>query len=165
MAAGAQLQIAYGNHDKAHSLLAELDQHPGIRNDPVYAGQLPGLVRSALALHESELAAHLADGVQPLLPLQEHALTASQAQLAEAAGNHTEAASLYTDAATRWQQFGNVPEHGYALLGHGRSFVALSQAEAEKPLRQARELFTMLGYKPALTEAETLLAGFQAAAS
>jgi hypothetical protein len=68
------------------------------------------------------------DGVEPRTPLAEHALTASRAQLTEAAGDHTQAASLYAEAAERWQEFGNVPERAYALLGQGRCLVALGPA-------------------------------------
>ncbi len=73
--------------------------------------------------------------------------------------------ALYADAAERWREFGNVPERAYALLGHGRSLVALGQPGAEQPLNEARELFASMGYKPALEETEKLLAAVAAAAS
>lgn len=76
---------------------------------------------------------------------------------AEAAGNHTQAAALYADAARRWQQFGNLPERAHALLRQGRSLHALDNPEAEQPLRLARDLFAQRGYEPALNETEALL--------
>jgi len=60
-------------------------------------------------------------------------------------------------AAERWHQFGNVPERAYALLGHGRCLTALSKPDAEAPLREARELFASMGYKPTLAETDALL--------
>ena len=73
------------------------------------------------------------------------------------AGNHADAATLYAEAAARWQEFGNVREHAYALLGQGRCLVALGDPAAEQPLRRAAELFSSMGYRPALAETETLL--------
>jgi tetratricopeptide (TPR) repeat protein len=153
------------NREKALKLVAEVDQVEGTHVDPVYAAQLPGLVRTALGLGERELAGRLVDGVEPIFPLTDHALTACRAQLAEANGNQLEAARLYTDAANRWHKFGNVPEHAYALLGQGRCLRALGQPVAETPLAEARDLFRKLGYEPASTETRRLLASSELAAS
>jgi uncharacterized delta-60 repeat protein len=78
-------------------------------------------------------------------------------QLAEHAGDHADAAILYAEAAARWQEFGNVPERAHAHLGQGRCLLALNRAEAEQPLREARDLFAAMGYKPAFAETEALL--------
>ncbi len=123
------------------------------------------MVRTALAAGDPTLAHTLTDRLQPHFPLHQHALTASRAQLAEHAGDHTEAAALYADAAERWREFGNVPEHAHALLGHGRSLFAQGQPGAEQPLSQARDLFDSMGYKPALDQTEKLLATVTATAS
>ena len=96
-------------------------------------------------------------GSNHAIQLREHALCAARAQLAEHAGNHADAATLYAEAAARWQQFGNVRERAYALLGQGRCLVALEDPAAEQPLRQAAELFSSMGYRPALAETEALL--------
>ena len=115
------------------------------------------MVRTALAAGDPELAERLADGLKPRYPLDEHALCAARAQLAEHAGDHADAASLYAEAAARWQEFGNVPERAHALLGEGRSLHALARPRAEQPLREARDLFAAMGYKPALAATEVLL--------
>jgi hypothetical protein len=156
-AAGAGLLLAHGRAQQATALLVELEQVVGTRGDPYYACSLPELVRTAHALGQPELAARLVDGVRPVTPLFENALSASQAQLAEAAGDHVRAAVLYAEAATRWQEFGNVPERAHALLGQGRCLIAIGQPEANTPLGEARELFTSMGYGPALTETDALL--------
>jgi len=95
--------------------------------------------------------------VEPRTPLAEHSLRASRAQLAEAVGDPAEAADRYAEAAARWQEFGDVPERAYALLGRGRCLFALGRPGAEEPLREARDLFAAMGYKPALAETEALL--------
>jgi hypothetical protein len=65
---------------------------------------------------------------------------------------------VYLAAASGWEQHGNVPEQAYALVGQGRCLVALADPAAEQPLSQAAELFSSMGYRPALAEAETLIA-------
>ncbi len=103
-------------------------------------------------------------GINPVTPLAEHVLATSRAQLAEAAGEHADAAPLYPEAAERWHQFGNVPERAYALLGQGRCLAALGDAAGDASLRLARELFASMGYTPALAETEALLGESEAAA-
>src|SRR5262249_27949095 len=151
----AAARLAAGEPDQARALLAEVERTPGARDQPYYARQLGAMLRTALAAGDPDLARRLADGIDPRDPLREHALCAVRAQLAEDARDPAHAAALYGEAAGRWQQFGNVPERAYALLGHGRSLSALSQP-AEQPLREARDLFASMGYKPALTETEAL---------
>jgi hypothetical protein len=130
-----------------------------------YTRQLPAMLRTALAAGDTALAKRLADALEPRYPLNEHALCAARAQLAETAGEQAEAAELYAEAAKRWQQFGNVPERAYALLGQGRCLLALGQPADETPLAEARELFVSMGYKPALAETNSLLQQTTAAAS
>jgi hypothetical protein len=115
------------------------------------------MVRTALAAGDPALARRLADGLEPVFPLHEHAHCTARAQLAEHAGDHADAATLYAEGAARWQEFGNVPERAYALLGQGRCLLALGGAGAEVPLAEARELFESMRYRPALTETEALL--------
>ena len=163
-AAAAELLLAQGRPEQARALLAELEHVSTIRADPYFAAHLPELVRAALTAGDRALAVRLADGVEPVTPLAEHALCACSAQLAEAAGGQAESAALYAEAAERWREFGNVAERGYALLGQGRCLRGLGKSEAEQPLREARELFQSLGYKPALAETEALLGENEAAA-
>ena len=103
-----------------------------------------------------QLAAKLIHGVEQRTPLHDHALCACRAQLAEAAGTHAEAATLHAKASDRWHEFGDMPEHAYALLGHGRCLVTLSRPQADQPLHKAAEIFTALGYRPALAETQNL---------
>jgi class 3 adenylate cyclase/tetratricopeptide (TPR) repeat protein len=156
LAAASRLLLAQGEGERATGLLSELEQTPGTRSEPYYAALLAGLVRSALALNDPKLAAKLVHGVEPRAPLHDHALCACRAQLAEAAGTHADAAALHAEASERWHEFGDAPERASALVGQGRCLVRLGRPEAEQPLREAREIFTALGYRPALAETEML---------
>jgi class 3 adenylate cyclase/tetratricopeptide (TPR) repeat protein len=153
--ATAQLLLAQSQPKQAHALLRELDQLVPYRTD--LAISLPSLLRLAFALDDPPLAERLATGIEPITTFHEHTLASAKAQLLEGAGKHAEAALLYDDAADRWQQFGNLPERAYALLGRGRCLHALRDPAAEQPLTEARELFASMGYKPALAEAQALL--------
>jgi class 3 adenylate cyclase len=163
LAAAAAGRLAQGFPEQARALLVDLEATPGARETSYYARQLGAMVRTALAAGDLELAARLADGLEPHFPLREHALCAARARLAEA-GDHAKAATLYAEAAGRWQEFGNVRERAYALLGQGRCLAALGRPEAEEPLREARQLFASMGYEPALAETEALLGGSETAA-
>jgi len=156
-AAAAQLMLADGHNEQAKALLEELERTSGNRDDTYYAAHLSELVRCALALGNPALASRLIAGVEPRTPLQQHALAASRAALAEAAGDHTTAAVAYAEAAMRWRQFGDVPELAYALLGQEHCLVALGTPGADGPLSEARELFTAMGYAPALDETDAML--------
>ena len=50
-----------------------------------------------------------------------------------------------------------MPEKAYALLGQSRSLLALGNLGSEEPLREARRLFSVMGYNAALAETRTLL--------
>jgi class 3 adenylate cyclase len=157
LAAAASAGLAGGAPKRACALLAELEQAAGTRESPYYARQLGAMLRTALAAGDHDLAKRLAGGLEARYPLDEHALCAARAQLAEHARDHSEAATLYAEAAARWQEFGNVPEHAHALLGQGRCLLALGDPTAEQPLRMAAELFNSMSYRPALAETEALL--------
>ena len=93
-----------------------------------------------------------------MLPYAEHALVAANAALAEARGDQLAAVDAYTEAASRWERFGVVPEQAFALLGYGRCLVGLSRpTEAAPVLQRAREIFERLGAAPALAETDGLL--------
>jgi class 3 adenylate cyclase/tetratricopeptide (TPR) repeat protein len=141
----------------ACDLLVELEQAAGARESPYYGRELAAMMRTARAAGDAALATQLMDGLEPRYPLDEHALCGARAQLAEQAGDHVSAAILYAEAAVRWNEFGNVPERAYALLGQGRCLLAAEPPAAQQPLLEARDLFAAMGYKPALAMTEALL--------
>jgi len=165
MSDAALLLQAQAHPARARLLLQEIERVPMTRVGPLYAAVLPSAVRTAVALGEHSLGERLLDGVPAVTPVQERAIRTTQAQLAEAGGNDREAAEIYADAATGWEQFGNVPERAYALLGQGRCLSALADAAAEEPLSGARDLFAAMGYAPALAETQSLLDRRRLAAS
>jgi class 3 adenylate cyclase/tetratricopeptide (TPR) repeat protein len=150
--------------ERTTALLGELTESPGTHETTYYARQLAHMVRTALAADDAGIAERLMSDIQPRYPIDEHALCAARAQLAEHAGDDEGAAALYADAARRWEEFGNVPERAYALLGQGRCLRALGRAGAEEPLLEARDLFASMGYKPALEETDALLGKSETAA-
>jgi tetratricopeptide (TPR) repeat protein len=156
-AAAVECLVPLGRPDAAAALLDEVGGLADSRDDTYYLASLPGLVRAALALGSAALASRLVDGVESGTPLAEHALRACHAALAEGAGDHTGAATLFADAAERWRAFGDVPETAYALLGQGRCLRALGHPAADAPLLEARELFASMGFAPALAEVDDLL--------
>jgi tetratricopeptide (TPR) repeat protein len=164
-AAGMAL-AATGHPEKARALLEEVEERPGIRQTPQWAPYLSGMIRTAVACGDLELAERLASGLEPVYPYREHALVTASAILADARGETEAAADLYADAAERWERFGVVPEQGFALLGQGRSLLALGRdPEALGPLRQAREIFSSLQAAPVLAETDALLAQAMARSS
>jgi predicted ATPase/class 3 adenylate cyclase len=164
LGAAAQHLLAAGRPELAETLLRELAEVQGVHSTASY-GLLPELVRCALASSGPELAARMTDDFEPSTPLKEHALVAARGVLADAAGDLAEAYAIYAEAAERWEEFGNVPERAFALLGQGRCLVALARPSAEVSLAQARELFASMGYRPALAETDALLAELAAQAS
>ena len=153
----AAARLAAAEPDQARALLSELEQTPGARDVPYYARQLPAMLRTALAAGDPDLAERLADGLEPRYPLREHALCAARAQLAEHAGDHAEAATLYAEAAAALAAVRECPRARLRPARPGRCLVALADPTAEQPLRQAAELFSSMGYRPALTETNALL--------
>jgi class 3 adenylate cyclase/tetratricopeptide (TPR) repeat protein len=162
VAAAAQLLLAQRHPEQAREVVLEVGQLVADQNE--LASELPSLVRVALALGDWQLAQQLVDAAEPLNPSSGHAIASSRAQLAEARGDIAGAAERYADASVRWEAFGNVPEHAYALLGQGRCLTALGNPEAKEPLLRAKKLFSSMRYSPALAETNRLLGKSEAAA-
>jgi class 3 adenylate cyclase/tetratricopeptide (TPR) repeat protein len=159
----AALRVAQGDLPGARALLAELSNAHAAWTAR-YAANLATAIRAALAAGAPELAAELADALQPRHPLDQHAVVTAGALLAEHHGQHADAAALFADAAARWQHFEVPWEQAQALLGQGRCLLALARpAEARECLRRARAIFTTLGAGPARTDVDRLLAQATAA--
>jgi hypothetical protein len=157
LSAATFARFAAGAKDDARALLAELEHTVGVRETTYYPRLLPAMMRVALGLEDRLLAEQLASGLAQRHPLNEHSLGAARAQLTEHSGDHGAAATQYAEAAVCWQEFGNIPERAYAMLGHGRCLLALGDADAANPLADARRIFAAIGYRPAQAEAEALL--------
>jgi hypothetical protein len=158
LASAAMAHAALAHTDGASAALEELATTPAAREPEYYTAYLPGLVRSAVTIGDNALAQRLVIGVEPHTRYAAHALIATAAAIAEATGDVPGAAEGYADAAGRWEQFGVVPEHAFALLGCGRCLVGLGRpSEATPVLRQARGLFHAFGAAPGVAETDALL--------
>jgi class 3 adenylate cyclase/tetratricopeptide (TPR) repeat protein len=159
LALAAIARTAAGDARAAAPLLTELEQVPNVRHTLDYMRSLPDLVRVAIAAGEPDLGARLADGLEPVYQLDQHAAVTARALLAEQHGKQAEAAALFMDAACLWERFGVPWEQAQALLGQGRCLVALGRpTEAREPLGAARDIFASLGAHPVLADASRLLA-------
>src|SRR5262249_28365581 len=81
VAGAAEAFAAAGNLDRARSVLFELAELQEAHATPDYVTVLAKIVRLALAAGDAALARRFVDGVQPVTPLADHALTSSHAQL------------------------------------------------------------------------------------
>ena len=156
--AAATVRLSLGDPEGAKALLLELEATAHVRESPSYVRSLPEAARTALASGAPDLGARLIEGMAATWPQQQHARVTVRALLAEHRGEHSEAARLFADAATRWEAFEMPWEKAQALLGRGRCLLALGRsAEAIGPLRQARDIFTTLGARPSIDETDALL--------
>ncbi|HYY80333.1 MAG TPA: hypothetical protein VFD04_14285, partial [Actinomycetes bacterium] len=80
-----------------------------------------------------------------------------RALLAEAAGDLDAAAQAHLRAAEAWAAYGQVLEHGWALLGAGRCLRRLGRPAAAERLAAARAALAGLGAGPLLAEADACL--------
>jgi class 3 adenylate cyclase/tetratricopeptide (TPR) repeat protein len=162
----ALVRFAAGKRQPAGEVLAQLAETPHGRDIPLFGAFLSEAVRTALGIGDRALAERLANGFQASYPYEEHALCAARAMVAEAKGETETAAGLFEEAALRWEGMEVVPERAFAYLGQGRCLLGLGRAaQADGPLRQAREVFGRLGAEPALAETDALLARVTAPSS
>ena len=148
----ARSLLAAGEPERARAYLREIDDLGAVPS-----AEFGPLMRIAIALEELAIAERLLGRCIDAHRFGDHSRLSARAQLTEAAGDHAAAAELYREAADGWQEFGNVPERAYAVLGQGRCLAALNKPEAREPLRLAQELFALMGYNPALAQAQALL--------
>jgi tetratricopeptide (TPR) repeat protein len=154
----ALIEQASGDHAAALALAEEAVQVTADRaGGHRFRGQhLADLVRLTAEAAPS-LARDLVEQAQPTATRYRLAALTARAVLAETAGDAERAAGLFAEAADGWRAYGQVLEHGRALLGAGRCLARLDRAEGPSALREAHALFTRLGARPLAAEAGTLL--------
>jgi len=103
------------------------------------------------------LARDLVEHAQPTATRYRLAALTARAVLAETAGHAEQAAGLFAEAADGWLAYGQLLEHGLALLGAGRCRGRLGHPDSRSALRDAHALFTRLGAHPLAAEAGGLL--------
>jgi class 3 adenylate cyclase len=162
----AAARLLEGRAAEALGLLAASSAVPHVRDCSDYACRLPEAVRVAVLAGDRGLAARLAAGVEPRLPVHADALAAAEARLLEADGAWAAAAAAAAVAAEQWRVFGVPYEEGQALLGCGRCLIPLGRdPEAAAVLTRALGLFEAAGAAPARTEAEALLRSLRSGTS
>ena len=85
------LALADDAPDEARAVLREVGETLGSARSPYYARHLGAMVRTALTVGDPELARRLVEKLEPKYPLDERALCAARAQLAEHTGELDEA--------------------------------------------------------------------------
>ena len=158
LGSSALARAELGQETAAVALLTELEAYSGGRVTEYYPVLLAAMVRAAARIGDRDLAERLVAGLEPWSPYARHALMAAEAAMTEARGDLQAASDAYADAADRWERFGVVPEHAFALLGRGRCLLGLSQPTKAAPvLEDAREIFGRLQASSALAETDALL--------
>jgi class 3 adenylate cyclase/tetratricopeptide (TPR) repeat protein len=155
----ALVEQAGGDKAAALALVAEAAQLTADRaGGRRFLGQhLADMVRVA-ADPDPALAQDLIEATEPTATRYRLAATTARAVLAESTGDPETAAALHAQATDGWRAYGQVLEHGLALLGQGRCLAALARPDAADLLQAAHRHLKDLGARPPAAEASTLLA-------
>jgi tetratricopeptide (TPR) repeat protein len=154
LATAAAVEQAAGQHTAAHALVEEVQRLVGARGGGRwYLGQhIADLVRVCLAIGQRGTAEALAAQANDGVARNRHGLLSARAALAEADGALDEAALRYDEAAARWTAYGHQLERARALLGAGRSLLALGRPEGRRRFEDAQPILAALHAEPLLAE-------------
>jgi class 3 adenylate cyclase/tetratricopeptide (TPR) repeat protein len=157
-AARAAAHLLLGHSSSATALLSDISLLEAAHDVDTFVASIPMIARTALGAGALELGGRLVDGYRPVSPFGQHMVVAASAALMEARGDLAGAAASYADAATRLEAFGNVPELAFALLGEGRTLMALDRPDRAQPvLKRSQDIFQRLHAAPSLAVIEALL--------
>ena len=154
----ALVERASGDQQAAVALVEEAAElTAGRAGGRRFLGQhLADMVRVA-AVPAPALAKALLDDAEVTATRYRLAAATAQAVLAESTGDLEHAATLYTEVAAGWSDYGQVLEHALALLGQGRCLAQLGRSDARPVLRVAHQRLVSLGARPTAAEAKDLL--------
>ena len=159
LATASALAVAAGQLGFAAALAREVEEITREGAAGLRARHLSELVSIAFVAGAADTAERFLDGNHVDAGRPAHAVVAARAVVAEFNDKPAEALDLYEDAATRWSEYGSVPERAYALFGAGRSLLALGRPhEATARLEEARTLYQDLGAAPSLDRVDDALA-------
>ena len=155
----ALCEHARGDLPAVAALLEELERVSGERGSSGWylVQYLPDLVRLCLAAGRRPQAERLLAAVDLDVARRHAGTLTGRALLAEAAGDLDAAAQAHLRAAEAWAAYGQVLEHGWALLGAGRCLRRLGRPAAAERLAAARAALAGLGAGPLLAEADACL--------
>jgi len=114
------------------------------------------VARIYAAADATDAAERILNLLVPRAAREEHGVISARAVLAEARGSLEEAARLYGQASEAWASFPSPLEQALALLGAGRCRLGLG-GDPEEDLWLAREIFSGLGARPSVEQADLLL--------
>jgi len=158
LASRAVVAEALGGETEARELLAACGKLQYAVHMTDSALRMPAVVRLCLLLDLDAQARALGAELPPSRPYDMGTLASLDAGLAEKRGEPASAAQLYEAAERQWTNLGIAYERAQAALGRARCLAAVGQREsAAESATAARDTFTTLGAKPALSEAESLL--------
>jgi class 3 adenylate cyclase/tetratricopeptide (TPR) repeat protein len=147
-----------GDRDETARLLGEIDLlYPHVAED-LRLWFLPEITRLAVRLDDVHLAQRFIENTSSTYPASVAALASARATACEATGDLERAISQYSEAAQRWTTLCYVVEHGYALLGLGRSRLAAGDPAGAEVLLAARRIWTDLHAQPLVEDVDRLLA-------
>ena len=112
-----------------------------------------------------DLAATILHHTAPQVPYTQHAVAARHRALLEARRDLEAAAEAYADAVRRWDDQGVIPELAFALLGHGRTLVALARRGGPASARAGPAIFADLRAAPALREIDAAMRSLDASSA
>ncbi len=153
----AVLERSRGGSTAAVELIEELVRET--EGKPFRAWAAAGAGRVCLGVEARETLSRLLAGVgDPGLLRWALSVDSARASLAELEGRSDEAQELQLEAALRWKEYGSVYEGAHAQLARGRCLVRLDRAaEAGVDLEEARAVFSRLGARSLVAEADGLL--------
>ena len=153
----ASVERARGRSDLATALVQEFAavtaDHPLWR-----LVDLPRAVWVFLDAGDRGAAMKLLEGQEPATLRERCSLVTARASLAETGDDPKSALELYGEAEALWEECGHVVYRSEAVLGAGRSLLAMGRSnEAVRKLLEAREVFAGLGARPLAGDADRLL--------
>jgi len=153
----AGVAIAGSDRTGALALLEELEERTRGRSRS-RAIEVAEAARIAAATGDLRSVERMLSDPYPPLPRARAQHASATAMVAEAVGDLELALELHRAAAVGWSAFGHRFEHAHALLGAGRSLLALGEASASE-LADARALFVSLGATRHVLEVDDLIGG------
>jgi tetratricopeptide (TPR) repeat protein len=151
-----EVSLARGDHDEALRYLHELEE--AIAHSTEYLRIFgPLAVRTLLAIGKTYEAARYVE--EPVGPLRVRlSMLTTAALVAEARGDHEEAAAKYQEAVAGWEELGFGLEEARSRIEYARCLTALGRVEdARAELERARSLLEPLEARPFLEEIGALL--------
>jgi class 3 adenylate cyclase/tetratricopeptide (TPR) repeat protein len=160
----ALIEQARGEPAAAVSLIEEFERstRDELRHRHIH---LPDALRVSTPAGAFDVAERLLEGSRTIAARDSYSVLTGRAVLAEGRGKLEDAAGGFAEAAEGWMKYGHSLERAQALLGLGRTLLALERpGDAAPELEEASRALRELGARPLLAQAEALLVDQSASA-